>query len=536
MKRATPFIIIALLLSWIGLRLHYATFWFSSDMPTYVQLALLFARGNLDLFSQASTMRMGVFIPAGVFIKLFGNTSFSLMLWPLICSFLTLSGIFILTKKTLGIAPALFASFLYVFYPADINFSTILMPDLLLNTWQTLALLSFIWAYWSEEQKVKRNSLMVSAFFLMLAYFTREDAILVFPVFALGSLYLFQNKFSVKSILRALGFLLGALLIFLSIEGLIYYFSTGDFFHRLNEINRLYGDLHGIPVSERTGLSKDPHLLVKALFSFQSWFLTLKGISISWDKSLHGILYILTLIATLVIALDRISPKLFNPQSNKLRKLTLFMLFALYWQVFYREWGTQSLFHYVPIHRLERHFIVFSMPAIWICSLAFKLLKEKLNTFLGAILIVLTLGFYIQTSASGIRAFQYFYTSRIGRAKSIENLISVLKKNIHPPKDPLYQRYKGRIVGDWSAYTPINYFINGVNTENVFIQSLNLTPNCETLNDTLVYYQLSPDWGQNPEFHQKILKKLPCLQNPPKNWIKIETHGEEKVYYIPYQG
>jgi len=219
-------------------------------------------------------------ITAGL-VKLFGFSDFSVTLYPLCFSVLTVLLVYLLAKRFLEEEGALLAAFLYAFFPLDIIFATKLYSESVLNFFCTLSFLLFLTA---EDDLPERKRFLLSflaGLVVGFAYLHKVTAGYFCVMFALIGVV---NMFRKRRILWRYAFLaLGFLTVFCFEMG-FHTLVNDDPLYRWNvyltqanseELRSTYGE-------DRTGIMSDfkrlfwtfpIHTLISIRLGFFYWFI-----------------------------------------------------------------------------------------------------------------------------------------------------------------------------------------------------------------------------------------------------------------------
>lgn len=148
--------------------------------------------------------RYGMLLPMAAFYTVFGPGEFSGALWPMLCSLGAVIVCFLLGKSFIDEQTGLLAALLLAFYPLDIHYSGLILPDVPLSFLMAASVLVFLHANRSE----KHASLLffVSGLLLAVAYSCRSMAVILLPFFLVYIVF-FERKFRWSYTLFAAGFL-----------------------------------------------------------------------------------------------------------------------------------------------------------------------------------------------------------------------------------------------------------------------------------------------------------------------------------------
>lgn len=220
-KKLFSLIIVLHIIAWFVLK----PVWPFSDDYCYAYHAYNFDISNFKLADNVFQNRFGVYLPVSGFFYLFGISPYTISLWPLLASLLTITLVYLLISKIVDEKVALISSFLISINILQINYSTALFPDIFIALYATLAILSI---YYGRELKI---GIKVYPFLFTFCVFagalTKETIALIFPfilfVFILDLSRKQHFKFWKQSLLFGGIFLVFYLFLFYSLSGDLFY-------------------------------------------------------------------------------------------------------------------------------------------------------------------------------------------------------------------------------------------------------------------------------------------------------------------------
>lgn len=101
----------------------------TNDDIQYIHNARSLASGNFQQIQTQIGFRSGMVAPLAILYKIFGMNEAAFTAYPIICSLLTCTFVFLTALNLWGLAPAIFASLLWIAYPLQIVFDTQLSPS-----------------------------------------------------------------------------------------------------------------------------------------------------------------------------------------------------------------------------------------------------------------------------------------------------------------------------------------------------------------------------------------------------------------------
>lgn len=145
-----------------------------SDDLVYVEEGLRMATPDYTISESPKSHRLLVIVPVTVFVKLFGNSPFVVSLWPLLCSLMTIAGVFFMLRKNPSVA--MVASFLISCNIIQVIYSTVAFPD------AVVSLFAFI-AIAMVQFRHQNNSwiALMTAVTILAGFFAKQIMLLILP-------------------------------------------------------------------------------------------------------------------------------------------------------------------------------------------------------------------------------------------------------------------------------------------------------------------------------------------------------------------
>jgi hypothetical protein len=198
-----------------------------------------------------------------------------------------------------------------------------------------------------------------------------------------------------------------------------------------------------------------------------------------------------------------------------LKKSEKTFLLILWWLSFflYMQYGTMSYKEYIPMHRLERHLTVLSIPSILILScflsdLMEKTIDKKLLSFLIIVLIFFPSLFLIE------KVYSYQVVS------------SVDMKLIY---DFLRERELKNVYADSGTIGHLRFYFGFKRDE--YFKPIDYVKDCDEIEDSFVIVNATRAWIEWKQF----ISLLPdCALHPPLHWKLIKVIHYETDFY-PYR-
>lgn len=211
---AHAIILSIILVTALALRLLCYTGPIGSDDHDYYLGAYEIHQGTYEPSDKYWKNRYGMLLPIALSYELFGTNEFAAATWPMACSLGAIIVCYFLGKSVLDQKTGLLAALLLAFYPLDIHYSGLILPDIPLSFLMAASVLAFLRACRSEKHGPAL--FLLSGILLGLAYGCRSMALVLLPFLAIY-VGLFERKMRISYSL----FFAGLLAVFLA-EGLYY--------------------------------------------------------------------------------------------------------------------------------------------------------------------------------------------------------------------------------------------------------------------------------------------------------------------------
>jgi hypothetical protein len=254
-------LIVLHLAGWLAMK----PLWPSSDDLQYALNAVCFHAGKYHPGMSQFENRPGLFIPAALFIRVFGLSPFSISAWPLLLSSFSIALVFVVSNSIWGLGPAFISGFLVATNTFQLSWSLELYPDMPLAFFSMLIVCALYFARTGSD-KTQMKFWLVYVCAGVWAFLNKEAILLLAPFIGLVFLEdLLKNRHMVfwKNML-----IYTCLAIFVILS--LYVLWTGDPFHRLRSMYD-FGTQHLIAV-------EDEHdILVGSPRSLPSWLVSNLG-------------------------------------------------------------------------------------------------------------------------------------------------------------------------------------------------------------------------------------------------------------------
>ncbi|HEX8919751.1 MAG TPA: glycosyltransferase family 39 protein [Chloroflexota bacterium] len=202
------------------------------DDSAYIADGYLVAHGHFLPGPNQWDVRTGLIAPTALAIRLFGLHDWSITLYPMLISLLSIPLIYLLGKELFDQRVGLIAALLLACFPLDIMYASLVYPDLPAAFYGGLAVLL---AYRSGKANSRRMAAYLSAgcgFCLLIAYLNWEAYIVFTPICMLAT-WRRNGKSGAGRVLV----LLAVLAIGLVAECLLYWHAEGNALFRLTALH-----------------------------------------------------------------------------------------------------------------------------------------------------------------------------------------------------------------------------------------------------------------------------------------------------------
>src|SRR5258706_4829435 len=127
---------------------------FGSDDLIYLERSVEISKGIWSSANYNGSLRYGFNIPAGIFIRLFGISELSAIIWLLLCSLIEIAIAYVLASKLWGRQSGICAALILLSMPLHIASATRIHADAIVSCFLTLSFAIFYWA------DLSRNSIL----------------------------------------------------------------------------------------------------------------------------------------------------------------------------------------------------------------------------------------------------------------------------------------------------------------------------------------------------------------------------------------
>ena len=513
--------LLAIGLTWIGLRGVYWNGYYTEDAPGYVTDAIWAALGNYHARDYVNGLNVGTYLPVALPIWFFGKSEIALSLWPLSCSLLGVLSLAGLSSILFGRALGLLAGLLYATYPGDVFFSTVVMPDAPQAGWLSLSVFLIALSHVRPADQ-KRWILVGGGVAMGVCHLIRANDVILLPV-GVGAVAIFSTMWArdtSAALARAcVAYLSGWAMVHV-LEGLAYLRAMHDFFLRFHVVNRHYGTLDSIA---QAGLNTNSSTIPFSIFSPLVWWTRGGWGHLNQDQAYHALIFCWALVFLLIGFVALRARKGPVPE----RAVAGFALATLWflWPLSYHQFGSQSVTHFVPMHRLSRHLVVYAPGAVFATVAGCFFIGQATRTWrfantrrplmvLGSAILLIHLYF-------NWRGEQIAY----GAYQRIKGTYGRIRERL--------PRSVETIIGDPGDLCFFDFWLNPLGVDRVRMVAFANVSHCDKLQEGVVLTHSNPGWEANgAPVIKETVKQLPCLLHPPAGWQLLYDGYPEKVYVI----
>lgn len=346
--------ILFLLLAALALRMYFFIGLNFADDPWYVFLANQVCQGTFYATDNGA-LRLMMIYPLALLFKLFGVSNASASVYPMICSLGTIVVAYLSGRLLFNIQTGMIAALLLSFYPLNVIYASWFMPDVPVDFFTSLGILLFLSIYKKGRILSGFKQCLFSytgGFLFGISYLANVRSIISF--FVIGPfmlIFLWRNLRNKTRLLRSFSvislFFIGFSTIIL-FEGLYHWEKSGDFFMTYHRTRDYYSDKGGFL---REGVNNQLDYYPKLMFNLNHRL----RFNMNNDMLPYGYFFYFFSIAALFLLFKR-ERRVYIP---------LWWFIALF---SYLQFGSMSFKEYIPIHRLDRHLTVVTIPVVVIIA------------------------------------------------------------------------------------------------------------------------------------------------------------------------
>lgn len=515
----------AIIVVWLVARVVYWNGYYVEDAPGYVTDAIWAALGDYHARDHVNGLNVGTYLPVALPIYLFGKSEVALGLWPMACSLLGLLSMTGVTYLLFGPRLGLVAALLYATHPGDVFFSSVVMPDAMQAGWLSCSMFLAVYAFVHEGERA-RKILLAAGVAMGVCHLIRANDVALLPigmVAVAACARIWRGRDAWTSAGDCAVFLTGWATVQIA-EGLAYLWAADDFLLRFHVVTRHYGTVASIA---QAGLNVDPHTIPFSLVPPLLWWRDGTWGQLNQDQAYHALLFCWA--ALLLAAGGVLLPIERKRVSRRALAGIVIALVWFLWPLAYHQFGSQSLTHFVPMHRLSRHLVVYAPGAIFaIAAGAFycgasvqRLNLRPARALVGASALgMLTIHLYFDWQGAGL-AHAAFYR--------IKDTYSRIRLRLPAEVEA--------IVADPGDLCFFDFWMNPLGSERVRMRAFAGYSSCDDIQGGVVLTQSNPGWeGMAAPAIRDTVERLPCLTRPPAHWRLLYDGYPEKVFAVSGNG
>lgn len=198
---------------------------FGSDDLVYIGAAIDVAQGAWAPSNYNGALRYGFNIPAGLFVWLFGASPFVVNLWPLLCSLLEVTAVYVVAVSMMNRRAGIFAAALLASAPLHIAVATRIHADPVVSMFVTISF-SLLWFGWRNRSLAL---LLVCGLAMGGIFWTKELVAVTWLAF-LPMLWLFRGRW------RDTLPVFGGVILMLCMHGVLMTLLNGNPLHLVNTV------------------------------------------------------------------------------------------------------------------------------------------------------------------------------------------------------------------------------------------------------------------------------------------------------------
>jgi len=202
LSRRDGVLLLAILAVGFGLRMYMFAGYVMTDDVYYVERALELAQGDLTAPQNYWAARLGLVGPMALAFHFLGVAEWTAVLFPFVCSLLSIGVTFVLGRRMASTRAGLLAAALIATFPQEVVFASLAFPATPITL---LTGLTFLWFLQGEEQD-RTAPLVLAGMALGAASLVHETALLCF-VFLVPYACL-RRRIAAKWLLAGMAFLL----------------------------------------------------------------------------------------------------------------------------------------------------------------------------------------------------------------------------------------------------------------------------------------------------------------------------------------
>ncbi len=515
------FALLAMGVLWIGLRVVYWNGYYTEDAPGYVADAIWVALGNYHARDHVNGLNVGTYLPVAVPILLFGKSEIALSVWPLFCSLLGVVSMLGSTTILFGRGFGVLAALLYITYPGDVFFSTVVMPDSIQAGWLSVSVFLIVLSFAGPLHQ-RHWRLLGGGLALGICHLVRANDLILVPIGVCAVVVfstIWNRETGIVAFRGCLSYLVGWALVN-ALEGVAYLWAANDLFLRLTVVNRHYGTMASIA---QWGLNTDSRTIPFSIFPPLAWWR--EGISghLNQEQAYHALIFCMAFAALLA------GFAILASQHRRIsdRATAGFAVGAIWltWPLLYHQFGSQSVSQFVPMHRLSRHLVVYAPGAVFVTVAGCFLVNEAISTWRREngrrILAAMGVAILLIHAYFSWRGVQVAYGAYHRIKGTYARIREHLPQGVHT------------MVADPGDLCFFDFWLNPLGSERVRMVPFANFETCADMKTGVVLTKSNAGWeGRGAPVIQETVGRLPCLLDPPTSWRLVYDGYPEQIYAI----
>lgn len=349
----------------LSLRIIMFSGFIGSDDYAYAKIANQVVNGTFEIGAVEGKaqhyLRFGVFLPVAAAFKLFGINEWSLALFPMICSILSIILIYIACKTIFNSHTGLIAAFILAIVPEHVQLASICYPSMASSLWCNIpVVLTFVALNSNGKKQISAGILTGLA--LGISWYTKATVVFILP-FVIGCAI--WDTFRKKNINLLVAILIPFSLVLAS-EFFLYHIKVGDALYRFHVTEQNYAEGNVCLFVKNSPYGWQEGHYFEALFRR----LFLDGPRIIFTRRFYGNTTGIALIGLFYAILKR-------------QKCFVFACSWFLWNVFIFNFGTTSLDIYRPLVLYKDQMLPVGFSATVVCAGLLGLLIRPAKKAIG---------------------------------------------------------------------------------------------------------------------------------------------------------
>lgn len=236
--------LLLILVASAALRVYMFRGWAGLDDAEYARFANLFAEGRLfsGHYSGPAVfpLRVGVYVPPGILFRLFGVSDWTMVLYPLVLSLVSIILVYVAATYFFGWRAGLIGAALCGAFHVDLDNATKLLPDLPAAFFAAAGVVLIVFVERRVAETLARTFIAgcLAGLAFGVSWLCKETIAYLAP-FTLALLVITIRRSGTRMWFAWAGFLVASVSVLVA-EMSVYHSLTGDFLFRFHEVERNY--------------------------------------------------------------------------------------------------------------------------------------------------------------------------------------------------------------------------------------------------------------------------------------------------------